>query len=145
VDPSHRTAIVRKTPSRPTQDAVLGGFLQSGSSILDWGCGRGADTEWLRSLGFRAVGYDPFYRPEKPALATFESALLIYVLNVIEDADDRVRCLLSLQQHLLSGAAILVAVRSQKELARNNWETTGDGFRTRSGTFQKGFAEDFVT
>lgn len=33
-----------------------------GTRILDFGCGRGQEVEWLSSLGIRAVGFEPFRR-----------------------------------------------------------------------------------
>ncbi len=42
-------------------EAFLGFFasiLDSGSSILDLGCGSGRDLRWLKSKGFRPVGFE---------------------------------------------------------------------------------------
>ncbi|MGZ6616518.1 MAG: methyltransferase domain-containing protein [Solirubrobacteraceae bacterium] len=53
--------------------------------VLDYGCGRGADLSYFRSLGIDAVGYDPhepFGFAEPPA-GLFMVVTLIFVLNVL--------------------------------------------------------------
>jgi hypothetical protein len=67
VGASFKTAIARRGPSAPA--TVLRRFIErvvaesardaSVRAVLDYGCGRGADVDYSRSLGIDAVGYDP--------------------------------------------------------------------------------------
>ena len=50
--------------------------------MLDFGCGHGADVDFLREKGFEVEGYDPHYAPEHPD-GTFDTILCHYVLNVL--------------------------------------------------------------
>lgn len=75
-----KTALHRKGPSAPLlllleQHAVIG-------RVLDYGCGHGADVEYLKSLSFPAVGYDPKWAPVLPT-GRFDTVLCTYVLNVL--------------------------------------------------------------
>jgi SAM-dependent methyltransferase len=48
-------------PTTPARKRLLRRYLHDlapGSNVLDYGCGRGEFTEYLASLGFRAVGVD---------------------------------------------------------------------------------------
>ena len=86
---SHLTAIKRKTLSLPMQWLVDNGHIKKGDNGLDYGCGRGDDAD---ALYF--AGYDPHHRNVDlnaggSDKAFFDVVTCNYVLNVIEDKNDR--------------------------------------------------------
>src|SRR5690348_3479955 len=83
-----RTAIGRTDFSRPIRLAVEAGLLPQGTSIFDYGCGRGHDVQRLCRAGYAADGWDPNHRPStRPESADVVN--LGYVINVIEDPEER--------------------------------------------------------
>jgi diadenosine tetraphosphate (Ap4A) HIT family hydrolase len=50
--------------------------------VLDFGCGHGADVDFLAEKGFDVTGYDPHHAPAYPE-GTFDTILCHYVLNVL--------------------------------------------------------------
>ncbi|MGF1498770.1 MAG: DNA phosphorothioation-associated methyltransferase, partial [Elainellaceae cyanobacterium] len=57
----HKAAIARVTVSKPVRLAVEAGLFPSGTTYFDYGCGHGADMEYLARLGYAA--WDPYYQP----------------------------------------------------------------------------------
>lgn len=51
--------------------------------VLDFGCGYGYDTDELQRQGVDIVGYDNYYRPDRPQ-EKFDTIICNYVLNVLE-------------------------------------------------------------
>ncbi|MGP3967398.1 DNA phosphorothioation-associated putative methyltransferase [Streptomyces sp. 6N223] len=127
------TAISRGKLSAPARRAVLDHQIQPGSAVLDYGCGRGEDVRALRQMGCDATGWDPFYRPEG-RLESAPVVLLTYVLNVIEDRDERRRALQ--QAWELAHTVLIASARLTWERAKVNGETYGDGLLTQRRTFQ---------
>ena len=137
----HRTALHRTDLSRPVRLALDDGVLTAGKSFFDYGCGRGADLRYLVRRGFEADGWDPAHRPGDRKEADVVN--LGYVVNVIEDADERLATLQSAWR--LAREVLVVAARLDAD--RRSWlgPTLGDGTLTRLGTFQKYFAQDELT
>lgn len=77
---AHLTAKERDRPSFPTRKLLGLGHIRG--RVLDFGCGHGADVEFLREKGFDVEGYDPYHAPEQPE-GTFDTILCHYVLNVL--------------------------------------------------------------
>ncbi len=77
---AHLTAKERDRPSFPTRKLLELGHIEG--RVLDYGCGHGADVDFLREKGFEVKGYDPHYAPERPE-DTFDTILCHYVLNVL--------------------------------------------------------------
>lgn len=78
---SWRTAIARKTPSLPLRKILSLYEFPKTAVILDFGCGKGRDLQYLLlELGYDAYGYDPYFQPIKPSNA-FDIVLCTYVLN----------------------------------------------------------------
>ncbi len=77
---SHLTAKDRDRPSFPTRKLLGLGHIEG--RVLDFGCGHGADVDFLREKGFEVEGYDPYHAPERPD-GTFDTILCHYVLNVL--------------------------------------------------------------
>ena len=151
---SFKTAIARRGPSRPA--TALTPFIArvlaespphlSIRGVLDFGCGRGADVSYFRSLGVDAVGYDPhepFGFAESPA-GLFMVVMLIFVLNVLPTVEARLEVMRGAAARLAPKGVLFVATRSsaavRREAARNGWRAWGDGFVSHEGrgTFQHG-------
>ena len=67
-------------------------LLSPAQPVFDYGCGHGEDVARLQSLGVNCEGWDPAWRPEGRKQAA-EVVNLGYVLNVIEDVDERTSAL----------------------------------------------------
>ena len=136
-----RTALNRTDLSRPVRLALEHGVLTPEKSFFDYGCGRGADIQHLRRRGFTADGWDPAHRPARRSTADVVN--LGYVVNVIEDPDERLRALQGAWR--LAREVLVVAARLETD--RRSWlgPNLGDGNVTRLGTFQKYFAQDELT
>jgi DNA phosphorothioation-associated putative methyltransferase len=90
----HRTAIRRTALSRPIQLAQECGILTHQETIFDYGCGHGDDVRLLTEGGFSATGWDPL-NFDTGAKLSASIVNLGYVLNVIEEPDERRDALLS--------------------------------------------------
>ncbi|MGA5324445.1 methyltransferase domain-containing protein [Streptomyces seoulensis] len=143
----HKTAMSRQAPS-PASRAVtehLTGPLRV-RSVLDHGCGRGADIAHYRSTGLYAEGFDPheafgWPRPERTG---FDLITSMFVLNVLPDPWQRIQVLKDAASFARPGGHIVVVTRSPEEIAKAaadaGWAAHHDGFwssRSR-GTFQRG-------
>ncbi|SEQ14072.1 DNA phosphorothioation-associated putative methyltransferase [Ectothiorhodospira magna] len=132
-----RTALVRYDFSAPIRSLERHGFLDGNYRLFDYGCGRGDDVRGLRDNGIEAYGWDPFYAPETVRLPA-DLVNLGFVINVIEDFDERLEALLgawSLAQRLLVVAVML----SNENDARGS--QFRDGVKTQRDTFQKYFTQ----
>lgn len=139
------TAIKSTRPSAPTLLAHSKGMIQS--TVLDWGCGKGRDSQWLRSMGYETISYDPFYKPEpNPRQIDFDNIrtiLLNYVLNVIESPLERQKLLEEIRCFARQGTYCIISVRKENEIKsealRQEWQAYNDGYITSKKTFQKGY------
>jgi DNA phosphorothioation-associated putative methyltransferase len=137
--PRHRTAIARPDLSKPIARALADGIITKGSSLFDYGCGRGLDVTRLRALGYEADGWDPSHRPT----ARIRSADVInlgYVVNVIENPMERAQTLRAAWE--LAEKVLVVAARPDWEGRTVAGKRHGDGVLTTRGTFQKFFTQD---
>ena len=131
----HRTAISRTDYSRPIRLALLDGVIGPDTTVLDYGCGLGDDVRHLRLHGTETWGWDPVHLPNG-SRSPAQVVNLGYVVNVIEDADERAKCLV--RAWACAGRALIVAAR----LASQTRDFTpvgryADGFVTSVPTFQK--------
>lgn len=117
----------------PARQAVLDGVVREGFSVLDYGCGRGHDVNHLRSMGVDAAGWDPAFNPAT-SLSPRDAVLLTYVLNVIEDPEERVRTLRAAWE--LSSEILIASARLTWESRRVRGTEMEDGLLTSRGTFQ---------
>ena len=118
--------------SRPIALALADGLITKFRSVLDYGCGHGADISYLRSRSIRATGWDPYHR-SSGKLAASDVVNLGYVLNVIETLADRSETLV--RAFDLAKKVAVVAVRVESAL--EDVDKYEDGVLTRRGTFQK--------
>ena len=68
--------------------AVEADLFCPGATYFDYGCGHGADIDYLQRLGFTSGGWDPHFRPDQPQLPA-DVVNIGYVINVIEDTAER--------------------------------------------------------
>jgi len=141
-DKSKNTAISRTSPSKPIRTLVKNKKLNG--YILDYGCGRGIDVQYLNQIdGIKCYGYDIYYQPTLPTRSYYDVILCTYVLNVINQVNIRE----ALIKHIFSltsvGKKIIITTRTTKEINKcakqRNWTNHLDGYLTKSGTFQKGY------
>jgi hypothetical protein len=86
--PQHKTAIRRGDFSRPVKCLLRDGLLSKNLTFFDYGCGHGEDLTLLAKEGIACSGWDPAYRPDAPRQQA-DVVNLGYVLNVIEDPEER--------------------------------------------------------
>lgn len=134
----HKAAIRRGEMSLTFKCLQRDQLLTPNCTVFDYGCGHGEDIERLRQTGIECGGWDPAWHPggqKQPA----DFVNLGYVLNVIEDVDERASVLReawSLTQKLLVVAArIVVGGWGKSEVEY------GDGILTQIGTFQKFYSQ----
>jgi len=135
----HKTAIGRAGFSRPVRLALEAGLIDTQTSVLDYGCGRGGDMEALRRQKIRCSGWDPVHRP-RGRLAESDIVNLGYVVNVIEDPAERRDALR--QAWALTLKVLVISARLEmdgRELV--NPSDFGDGTLTRLNTFQKFYSQ----
>ncbi|MEU4332885.1 DNA phosphorothioation-associated putative methyltransferase [Nonomuraea dietziae] len=131
------TAIGRTGLSVPARHAVADQQITSDSSVLDYGCGRGDDVRALQGIARRAVGWDPHYHPEG-SLDPSDVVLLTYVLNIIEDPEERRRTLVNAWE--LAEETLVVSTRLTWEKSKVKGTGFGDGVLTSRRTFQHLFS-----
>lgn len=130
----HRTAIKRYDLSKPAKILLERGLLRRNDTFFDYGCGHGMDIDALAHLGYRASGWDPCFRPNAPK----EQAAVVnlgYVLNVIEEPDERVTALR--EAYSLSTRVLLVSAMVAGQENEAHTRPYRDGYLTKTNTFQK--------
>ncbi len=128
-----KTALRRVELSRPLRLARDLGLLRPEHSVFDYGCGHGSDVRILKSLGFTAAGWDPAHAKDAERLPA-DVVNLGFVVNVIEDQEERIDALLAAWR--LSRSVLIVAARLQSDVEEVTGEHFSDGVVTRAGTFQ---------
>lgn len=135
----HLTALSRASLSAPVQLLVRHGLLRDGFTFFDYGCGRGNDMEALKESGVQTDGWDPHFANDRPR-SDADVVNLGFVINVIEDAAERVEALH--QAYKLTKRVLSVGVMLQSN------DSTGlpfnDGVLTSRNTFQKYFTQGEV-
>ncbi|WP_330173824.1 DNA phosphorothioation-associated putative methyltransferase [Streptomyces sp. NBC_01498] len=136
-----RTAIGRAALSVPARQALADRQLAPDRTVLDYGCGRGGDVRSLKRLDCRITGWDPYYSPDSPTVPS-DVVLLTYVLNVIEDPEERRQTLLRAWE--LATAVLIVSTRLSWEKSKVRGEEFGDGLLTSRRTFQHLFGSSEI-
>lgn len=134
----HKTALVRHELSAPMKTLAKHGFLQGDYSIFDYGCGRCDDLRELEAHGLEVLGWDPNFRPDADKVSS-DIVNLGFVINVIEDKDERLDALLGsweLTQKLLVVSAMLA---NESHIAQ--FQPYKDGVITSRNTFQKYYSQ----
>jgi DNA phosphorothioation-associated putative methyltransferase len=136
----HRTAMSRSALSAPMQALARHELLED-RTVFDYGCGRGDDLAVLTAAGISAKGWDPHFMPHT-TLEKSDVVNLGYVLNVIEDPDERTETLK--QAFGLAHQVLAVAVMIAGMAITSGLKVHRDGFLTSRGTFQKYFAKEHI-
>ena len=134
-----RTALRRTELSSPMQQMLHFGFLDGSHTLFDYGCGRGDDLRLLQAMGIEASGWDPLFQPDEQTRSA-DIVNLGFVLNVIEDADERCETLKS--AFALAKKVLVVSVMLGYQSKRDQFAAYEDGVRTQRNTFQKYYAQD---
>ncbi|MFY4719392.1 methyltransferase domain-containing protein [Streptomyces sp. LaBMicrA B280] len=149
----HKTAMNRRGPSPASRvvTAHLTGPLDV-KSVLDHGCGHGADVTHYRSSGLDAEGFDPHdgFGWPRPRRAGFDLVTSMFVLNVLPDPWRRIQALEDAASFVRPGGHVVVVARSPEEITKaaadGGWTPHHDGFWSSlsKGTFQRGIAPDEI-
>ena len=134
----YKTAIVRYELSGQMKTLAKQGYLDGRFSIFDYGCGRGDDLRELEANGLDALGWDPVFSPDNDKVKS-DIVNLGFVLNVIEDQDERLEALLSAWD--LADKILVVSVMLANEAYIEQFQPYKDGVITSRNTFQKYYAQ----
>ncbi|RZP96585.1 DNA phosphorothioation-associated putative methyltransferase [Vibrio vulnificus] len=134
----HKTAIVRHELSGPMKTLAKQGYLDGRFSIFDYGCGRGDDLRELEAHGLNALGWDPVFSPDNDKVSS-DIVNLGFVLNVIEDQDERLEALLSAWE--LANKVLVVSVMLANDSYIAQFQPYKDGVITSRNTFQKYYTQ----
>ncbi|MHA2938001.1 DNA phosphorothioation-associated putative methyltransferase [Vibrio sp. RC27] len=137
----YKTAIVRHELSAPMKSLVKQGYLDGRFSIFDFGCGRGDDLRELEAHGLDVLGWDPVYLPDTDKVNS-DIVNLGFVLNVIEDQDERLEALLNAWD--LADKILVVSVMLSNESYIAQFQPYKDGVITSRNTFQKYYAQSEI-
>ncbi|MHA7590175.1 DNA phosphorothioation-associated putative methyltransferase (plasmid) [Vibrio harveyi] len=137
----HRTAIVRHELSAPMKTLVKHGYLKGEHSIFDYGCGRGDDLRELEAHGLDALGWDPNFQPDNEK-SNSDIVNIGFVLNVVEDRDERLDALLGAWE--LADKLLVVSVMLANENYIAQFKPYKDGVITSRNTFQKYYAQSEI-
>ena len=133
------TAIRRTSLSRPVARAVADGLVRQDRTLFDYGCGRGDDLLRLHGTGIAVSGWDPAFFPDEERMPA-DVVNLGYVVNVIEDPDERVVVLVAAWS--LARKVLIVSARLDWEATDAALDFQGDGIVTGKRTFQKFFTQE---
>lgn len=134
----HKTAIDRNQLSQPMQILARHGYLSGDWSILDYGCGKGDDLRELEAHGLDVSGWDPVHNSEG-LLVDSDIVNLGFVLNVIEDKEERIDCLR--RAWALADKFLIASVMVAGDSTISQFTPYKDGVITSRKTFQKYYAQ----
>jgi len=134
----HRTAIDRNQLSQPMQILARHNYFNGDWSVLDYGCGKGDDMRELEAHGIDISGYDPVHYPEGE-LINSDIVNLGFVLNVIEDREERTKTLRRAWEH--TGNLLIVSVMIAGESVIRQFTPYKDGVITSRNTFQRYYSQ----
>ncbi|MBF4265072.1 DNA phosphorothioation-associated putative methyltransferase, partial [Vibrio anguillarum] len=114
------------------------GYLDGRFSIFDYGCGRGDDLRELEAHGLDVLGWDPVFFPDTEKVKS-DIVNLGFVLNVIEDQDERLEALLNAWD--LTEKMLVVSIMLANESYVAQFPPFKDGVITSRNTFQKYYVQ----
>lgn len=130
----YKTALVRYELSAPIKSLVKHHYLDGSYSIFDYGCGRGDDIRELTAHGLVVSGWDPNFLPDSDKVNS-DIINLGFVLNVIEDQDERLDALLGAWE--ITDKFLIVSVMLTNDNYISKFKPYKDGVITTRNTFQK--------
>jgi len=134
----HKTAIDRNHLSQPMQILARHNYFNGDWSVLDYGCGKGDDMRELEAHGIDISGYDPVHYPEGE-LINSDIVNLGFVLNVIEDREERTKTLRRAWEHARN--LLIVSVMVAGESVIRQFTPYKDGVITSRNTFQRYYSQ----
>ncbi len=134
----HKTAIDRNQLSQPMQALARHNYLNGEYSILDYGCGKGDDVRELEAHGIDVTGWDPVHRADED-YSNRDIVNLGFVLNVIEDRQERTETLINAWKH--ADKVLVVAVMVAGKSVISQFTPYKDGIITSRNTFQKYYSQ----
>ncbi len=134
----HKTALVRYGLSAPMKLLSKHGYLNGEYSIFDYGCGRQDDLTELNAHGLDATGWDPNFAPDNDKCES-DIVNLGFVLNVIEDQEERLEALIGAWD--LTQKLLVVSVMIANDEYIRQFKPYKDGIITSINTFQKYYAQ----
>ena len=135
----HKAALKRTDLSRPVKIALEADLFKAETTFFDYGCGCGEDIKQIKSHGYAAAGWDPYYRPG----SKIESADIVnlgYIINVIEDIAERRQALI--EAWSLTHRVLIVSAQVLVDDRRRGLVAYGDGVVTNRNTFQKYYEQE---
>ena len=121
------------------QQAHADGLLDPGTTVFDYGCGRGGDIRQLKTLGLDASGWDPAHAKETE-LRRSDLVNIGYVVNVIEDKLERSDALQ--KAWTLAANVLVVSARLDWDQDSKSGKSYGDGRLMSNGAFQKFYSQE---
>ena len=110
---AYLTAISRSKPSAPCTYLYENSLLKG--KVLDFGCGKGKDVEFLSAKQIDVSGFDPFYAPYYELLdQKYDVVMCNFVLNVLPNDAERQAALDQIRELLNEGGVAYIAVRNDK-------------------------------
>ena len=137
----HRTAIDRQKLSQPMQILARHNYFDGERSVLDYGCGKGDDLRELESHGIDIQGWDPKFLPDND-LSPAQIVNLGFVLNVIEDRQERSKTLVRAWEYATELLVISVMIGGERIISR--FRPYKDGVVTQLNTFQKYYSQSEI-
>lgn len=137
----HLTALSRSTISAPVQQLLRHGLLSKEAVFFDYGCGRGDDVTSLLQEGYKATGWDPYFASANPIPERADAVNLGFVINVIEDAAERVRAV----HRAFEIAARVLVFGVMLDTGERQGRAFADGVITGRGTFQKYYTQNEIS
>lgn len=130
------TAKTRKGMSKPTRILFNKDLLVG--KVLDYGCGKGKDTEDLKALGIDIKGYDKYnedFKNEDLLKEKYDTVICNYVFNVIADLEEHKGVLEQLKS---IGDTVYISVRTDSKARKDKWvyDEERKGYWTNN-TFQR--------
>lgn len=105
----HRTAIGRTKASVPVRWLLKSGEIARDEKILDYGCGRGADADFLGCDGWDPQTDNP--RHKQYPTGKYDVVLCTYVLNVLHCPSEREQVIQRVTSLLAPGGRAYFTVR----------------------------------
>jgi len=134
----HKTAINRNQLSHPMQVLARHHYLNGEFSVFDYGCGKGDDIRELEAHGIDVSGWDPVYRPNERN-SSKDIVNLGFVLNVIEDRNERTQTLFNAWRYVDKFLVVSVMIANEHHIQQ--FMPYKDGVITTRKTFQKYYSQ----
>lgn len=143
-NPYLKTAITRSALSVPMRELMNLSLLYG--DILDYGCGKGFDVNFLSYLGLDIIGYDKYnleYKDESLLDRRYDVICCNYVLNVIPNLKEHQQVIDKLRT---LGDNVYVALRNDRKAIKESWIYIEefDCYETPKHSFQRYYTNESI-